>query len=116
MALKVFTSNNVQVQYEETNFSATELPTVKRRAMAMPNSCEADFAALCGWFGLPVRKGFGPSNRVFVTLDGKIRGASNSGYSTTNSKMTVNVLAPTDDAVLSLFVAEMIEILMSYPG
>jgi hypothetical protein len=117
MALQIFQSSNFQVQFESTDFSKTELPAVQTRAAALPNQFEADFAILCGWFGIPVGPGFGPSNRVIVTLNKTIRGASNSGYSTANSQMTVNVnLGGTQDSVQSLFVAEMIEILMSFPG
>src|SRR6202035_5648870 len=54
---------------------------------------------------------------VIVTLNKTIRGASNGGYNTSNPSMTVNVtLGGTLDSLLYLFVAEMIEILMSYPG
>src|SRR5947209_6784828 len=43
--------------------------------------------------------------------------SSNGGYSTHNPKMSVNPsLGASDDYALSLFVAEMIEILMSYKG
>ena len=117
MALEIFQSTNFQVQFESTDFLPTELKIVQPRAAALPSAFEADFATLCGWFGIPLGNGFGPSNRVIVTLSKTIRGASNGGYNTNNPSMTVNVnLGGTQDSVVSLFVAEMIEILMSFPG
>jgi hypothetical protein len=117
LALVVFQSSNFQAQFESTDFSALELPGVESRVAGLLGAFESDFATLCGWFGIPVGAGFGPSNRVIVTLNKTIRGASNGGYSTNNPRMTVNVnLGGTEDSVLWLFVAEMIEVLMSYPG
>ena len=117
MALETFQSSNFQVQFESTEYTPNELLIVRPRAQALPNGCEADYATLCGWFGVAVGAGLGPANRVIVTLTKNIRGASNTGYSASNPKMTVNAtIGGTDDYVLSLFVAEMIEILMSYKG
>ena len=76
MALMIFQASNFQVQFESTDFSPAELQIVQPRAAALPGTFETDFATLCGWFGIPVGKGFGPSNRVIVTLNKTIRGAS----------------------------------------
>ena len=117
MSLETFLSTNFQVQFENTEFTPNELAIVRLRAKAILNGLEIDYAILCIWFGIAVGDGFGSTNRVFVTLTKNIRGASNSGYSTNNPKMTVNAnIGGTDDSVLSLFVSEMIEILMDYKG
>jgi hypothetical protein len=115
--IETFQSSNFLVQFESAEYTSNELGIIRPRAQALPNGFEADYAKLCGWFGVAVGAGLGPANRVIVTLTKKIRGASNTGYSTSNPKMTVNaVIGGSDDSVLSLFVAEMIEILMSYKG
>jgi hypothetical protein len=80
MALQIFQSSNFQVQYETTDFSSSELPMVQARSASLPAAFESDFATLCGWFRIPVGQGFGPTNRVFVSLSKSIRGASNGGY------------------------------------
>jgi len=117
MALEIFQSPNFQVQFESTDFSVSELTIVRPRAAALPTAFETDFAILCGWFGIAVGPGFGPSNRVIVTLNKTIRGASNGGYNVNNPSMTVNVnLGGTQDSVVHLFAEEMVEILMSFPG
>src|SRR5260370_33624040 len=100
MALMIFQSSNFQVQFESTDFSPAELQIVQPRAAALPGTFETDFATLCGWFGIPVGKGFGPSNRVIVTLNKTIRGASNGGYNTNKPSITVDVnLGGTVDSV-----------------
>ena len=101
MALETFQSSNFQVQFESTEYTPNELLIVRPRAQALPNGCEADYATLCGWFGVAVGAGLGPANRVIVTLTKNIRGASNTGYSASNPKMTVNAtIGGTDDYVL----------------
>jgi hypothetical protein len=117
MALEMFQSSNFQVQYETLGYTPDELLTLRPRAQALPNGCEADYTTMCEWFGIAVGAGLGPANRVVVTLTKDVRGASNSGYSTHNPQMSVNAnLGGSDDSVLSLFAAEMIEILMSFKG
>jgi uncharacterized protein YaeQ len=117
MALATFQSTNFQVQYESTDYTQDELLILQPVAQALPNECEPDYATLCGWFGIPVGEGFGPGNRTVVTLTKNVRGASNTGYSPNNSQMSVNPnLGGSADFVQSLFVAEMIEILMRYTG
>jgi hypothetical protein len=117
MALWVSLSGNFQVQFESSDFSPDELPKLEQRLQELPQAFEADFAILRDWFGIPFGEGFGPENRVIVTLSKTIRGASNNGYSKNNPRMTVNAnLGGTFDSVVSLFVAEMIEIFMGYPG
>lgn len=117
MTVETFQSWNFQVQFDPAEFSADELPLVRLRGQSLPAGCEADLKTLCAWFGVVPSDAFGPSNRVSVTLTKHVRGASNWGYSKSNSRMLVNCnLGGTDDSVLSLFVAEMSEILMSLKG
>jgi uncharacterized protein YaeQ len=117
MSLETFQSTNFQVQFENTEFTPAELAVVRPRAQNVLNGFETDYATFSNWFGIVVGEGLGITNRVFVTLTKNIRGASNGGYSNNHPRMTVNVnIGGTDDSVLSLFAAEMIEILMSYKG
>ena len=117
MSLESFQSTNFVVQFESTEFTPAELAIVQPRAQAILNGFENDYGILCNWFGIVVGAGLGANNQVLVTLTKNIRGASNGGYSSYHPRMTVNVnIGGTDDSVLSLFVAEMIEILMSYKG
>ena len=117
MFTKFFTSN-FQVQYDPVEYAQSgELALLQQRAQALLTVCEADYSTLCGWFGVTVGAGLGPSNRVVVTLTKAGRGASNSGYSPHNPQMSVNSsLGVSADYVFGLFVAELSEILMSYTG
>ena len=116
MATKKFLSDNFQVQFNTTDFAAADVPAITTLAQEMPPLCEADYAILAQWFGVAVGKGFGHSNRTIVNLKSNLNGADNHGYSTSHSKIDINPLGRTNDAVLSLFVNEMIEVLMSYKG
>ena len=89
-----------------------------RRAKALKSSCEADFKQLRSWF--TATGGFGVKNRVTVTVV-KAGGGSNSRYQTGgNSWVKVNALdgSPNkklaDDGTRAIFVAEIVEVLMSY--
>ena len=97
---------------------AGEILRMEQRAQAFEMKCEPDYAALCDWFGVAVGAGLGPSNRVIVTLTKSVRGGFNFGYSRHNPQMSVNPYpeTPSDEPALGYFVAEMIEILMSYKG
>lgn len=74
MALEIFQSSNFKVQYEVADYTQDELLILQPRARALPNGCEADYATLCGWFGVAVGAGLGPANRVVVTLTKNVRG------------------------------------------
>ena len=118
MAPTILHTSDFQVQYDPAEFTQPgELPQVQQRAQDLAAACESDYATLCEWFGIAVGAGLGPRNRVIVTLTKSVRGASNNGYSTHHPQMHVNPeLGAPDGFVFGLFVAEMIEILMSYKG
>jgi len=96
-----------------------ELPHAQARAQALVQTCENDFAVLRQWFGN--KTGFGPQNRITVRVQADSL-AHNNGYHADGSTLiTVDSCetAGTDqsvatDAVRALFVAEAIEVLMSY--
>ena len=107
------------------------LPNARARAEALLQTCESDFAQLQGWFDVP--GGFGPGNRITVRVQPDSLGHNNGYHSDGSMLITVDpleVLAdlsgrfggglpPVDDSipnegVRALFVAEAIEILMSY--
>jgi hypothetical protein len=102
-----------------TNFSIryqTDRSDALTRANALKATCEDDFKKLRQWFG--ITDGFGPSDRVTVTID-TARYGSNGGYiHDGKSSMLVNTFEGdgiyANDAVRAIFVAEMSEILMSY--
>jgi hypothetical protein len=108
------------VDGKTTNFTIsyqTDLSDVLSRAEALKATCEDDFEKLKQWFG--ITDGFGPSNRVKVIVDTAGFG-SNGGYRPDgSSSMTINAFDHSgstyaEDAVRAVFVAEMIEVLMSY--
>jgi len=105
-------TNHFTIQYQDTYADSL------RRAQALQNRVESDFAKLLNWFGISA--GFGPTNRVTLSVD-KDSLARNYGYKkdgTTFVRMdpfqgaTDQALA--DDAVRALFVAEIVEVLMDY--
>lgn len=115
------TTENFVIKYEDTNFATTP-PTPflhsKRRAEELMATCESDFYVLKSWFG--ATDGFGSANRTTLQVE-PANLASNNGYRTDGSSLIrmdpldgAAVQAEGDDAVQSLFVAEMIEILMGY--
>jgi hypothetical protein len=117
MSIQTVQSQNFVIQFDDTKFTAAEIPQVQARAHFLLTSCEADLATLCGWFGVNAAQKFGPNNPVVITLTNDVRGAANSGYSTNRSQMIVNPeLGSTNDYVALLFVDEMSEILMSVIG
>jgi hypothetical protein len=118
MSYTVLLTSNFQIQYDPMEYSGRgEFSGVQARAKAFLTGCEPDYTTLCEWFGVAVGAGFGPSNRVIITLTKSVREASNTGYSISHPKMRVNPeLGSSDDRVLGLFVAEMIKILMSFKG
>ena len=118
MAFTILLTSNFQIQYDPAEYPGPgEISAVQDRAGAFTTGCEPDYAVLCEWFGVAVGAGLGPSNRVFVTPTKSVRGGSNTGYSTNHPEMWINPeLGSSDDRVLGIFVAEMIEILMRYKG
>jgi len=118
MAFTTLLTSNFQIQFDPAEYPGPgELSGVQERAAAFETGCEPDYAMLCEWFGVAVGAGLGPSNRVIVTLTKGVRGGSNTGYSASHPQMRVNPeLGASDDRVLGIFVAEMIEILMTYKG
>ena len=127
-------TSNFVVQYETADrganvaYTPDQLTAVQRRAQAILDACESDYATLCSWFGIAVGDGFGPGNRVQILLTtlafsgGTLNGAYNLEYGHP-SRIFINPgvapmsTGPSVDAVaLFLFVAEFIEILMSKEG
>jgi hypothetical protein len=86
MSIEVFDSQNFSIQFDDSQFTAAELPQVKARAQFMVVACETDLATLCGWFNVEASELFGPQNPTVLTLTKNVRGASNSGYSKTNRR------------------------------
>jgi hypothetical protein len=103
------------------NYDPAALPKSTTRANALFAVIENEFATLCGWFG--VTGGFGAGNRVVVNfvLSLSKGGANNNGYHSDGST-TINLISretdPSDanaNAIVKMsFVAEFVEILMSY--
>ncbi|MFM0389285.1 hypothetical protein [Paraburkholderia dipogonis] len=112
MIVNLDPTENFAIEYQDI------LPNALRRAKALRRTCESEFATLMTWFG--VTKGFGSSNRVTLHVENG-NFASNKGYRTDG---TTRIVMETfngasnqddaDDAVLGLFVAEIVEVLMSY--
>ena len=105
-------TTNFVIQYDK------KLKDGKRRAKALKSTCEADFAQLRSWF--TAAGGFGPKNRVTISIISTGLGAN--GQYQTGGGMWIQIngfdgkpnkdLA--DDAVRAVFVAEAVELLMSY--
>ena len=104
------------------NFDPAALPNSPKRADALRRVCESEFTVLTGWFG--VTSGFGTGNRISIYLAASFPSggvADNAGYhsdGSTKIDITAQDTNP-DDAqaagvVLQAFVAELVEILMSY--
>ena len=115
----VGTTTNFVVTYQDTDTTGN-IPRLfqnaERRAANLLATCEEDFSILKSWFGL--QDGFGAKNPVTLQVE-TASWASNNGYK--SDKTTLIRINPfdnaasqedADDAVQSLFVAEMIEILM----
>ena len=119
-------TDNFTIEYQD-NF-----PDARRRAQALRNSCESEFAMLMQWFAVIKHpdgtEAFGPSNRVTLQVE-TASFANNYGYHRDGTtKVIMNPFdtqhfpapgedvnqADADDAVLGLFVAEIVEVLMSY--
>lgn len=105
-------TTNFTIQYQD-NF-----PNAVNRAEKLMAGCEAYFAILRGWFNN--NSGFGTTNRVTLLVDTEYL-ARNWGYhsdGTTKCKLepfdSRGTSDNADDAVLGLFVAEIIEVLMDY--
>jgi len=118
MTTNLATTNNFVIDYDPADFPGpAKQALVKRGGAAIALVCEQDFTTLCGWFRIPVNQGFGPANRIRVTITSQGRGAANEGYSKNGSKIQVTLTEDTSDQSLdALFVAELIEVLMSYTG
>jgi hypothetical protein len=118
MTFTTLLTPNFQIQFDPAIYPGPgELSAVQNRAAALETSCEPDYAVLCEWSGVAVGEGLGPRNRVIVTLVKDVRGGTNTGYSANHPQMRVEqVLSDSDDHVRGVFVAEMIEILMSFTG
>jgi hypothetical protein len=105
------TTTNFIIQYQDT------YPNAKQRAQAIKANCESEFATLRSLF--QNTKGFGATNRVTLQVE-KASLASNNGYHSDGStKIVMNPFdelgtsTVADDAVLSLYIAEIIEVLMT---
>jgi hypothetical protein len=103
------------------NFDPVALPKSPTRASALFSVIESEFTDLCDWFG--VTSGFGTGNRVNVNFVGSLSsgGANNFGYKG-DGTTTINLISretdPSDTNAASIvrmsFVAEFVEVLMSY--
>jgi hypothetical protein len=111
MVQTLATTTNFVIQYQD-NFA-----NAKQRAEKLKQSAEADFATIRSWFGN--NSGFGASNRVTLLVDTKSLANNNGYHSDGSTKITMHhfndqgTSALADDAVMGLFVAEIIEVLMS---
>jgi hypothetical protein len=99
--------------------------SAERRAAALAETIERDFAVLRGWFD--VHGGFGPDDRCTVNC-GSVHGgiADNDGYNSGGNSIVelttlddvaaddVRMQALADDAARGMWVAEMAEVLMDY--
>jgi hypothetical protein len=106
-------TTNFTIKYQD------DLPNAKHRAHKLMGVIESDFSTLRAWFKNV--DGFGPSNRITVQLEGSQGGGWNQGYSSSGKTKIVadpydaNGTDPVaDDCVMGIFVAEAIEVLMSW--
>jgi hypothetical protein len=103
------------------NFDPAVLPNSPKRANALFRVVEEEFTTLTDWFG--VTAGFGTGNRININFVGSLPkgGANNFGYKS-DGTTTMNLISretdPSDSNAASIvqmsFVAEFVEILMSY--
>jgi hypothetical protein len=103
------------------NFDPVVLPNSPKRANSLFRVVEQEFTTLISWFG--VTGGFGPGNRVNINFVGSLPsgGANNFGYKgdgTTTMNLISRESDPNDTNAAAIvrmsFVAEFVEILMSY--
>jgi len=105
-------TTNFTIQYQDTFSDAL------RRAQALQKTVEADFAKLLSWFGASA--GFGPANRVTVTVDQASLAFNNGYHSDGTTHVQVDPFQGTaneslgDDTARALFIAEFSEVLMDY--
>lgn len=104
---------NFTIKYQDT------IPHAKHRAQQLMAAVEGDFAILRGWFKNV--DGFGPNNRVTVQLEDSGGGGWNQGYHADGKTKIVadpldyrGIDPVADDCVIGIFVAEAIEVLMSW--
>src|SRR5258705_12605219 len=105
------TTTNFIIEYQ-SNFA-----NAKQRAERLLHTCEGGFSLLRSWF--QNTDGFGPANRVTLQVE-QAQLAVNYGYHTdSTTKIVMNPFdaqgtsSLADDAVQALFIAELIEVLMS---
>jgi hypothetical protein len=105
------TTTNFVIQFNDA------FPFAKQRAQKLQQNAEGDFATLRAWF--QNTSGFGTSNRVTLLVDTKGL-AGNNGYHANGTTLVVmnhfngqGADPMADDAVMGLFIAEIIEVLMS---
>lgn len=117
MPLTSLLTANFHIQYDPVEFSGPgEFAAVRARAEAFVTGCEPGYAMLCERFGVAAGAGFGPANRVIVTLTKTVRHASSTGYHASHPAIWINPeLSSPDDTVLGLFAAEMTKILLGAP-
>jgi hypothetical protein len=103
---------NFVIQYENTFSDGL------RRAQALKSSCESDFAQMRAWFS--ATGGFGASNRITLLVDNATLAYNNSYQTGGATKVVMNPFDGypnknlADDGTRALFVAEVVEVLMSY--
>src|SRR2546423_4516507 len=111
MVKTLATTTNFVIQYQD-NFA-----NAKQRAQKLKQSAEGEFAIIRGWFNN--NSGFGASNRVTLLVDTQSLAVNNGFHTDGTSRIVMHhfndqgTSSLADDAVMGLFVAEIIEILMS---
>ena len=112
------TTTNFVINYDSTNILAKGMA----QALSSGNTAENEFTALAAWFNITVGSGFGPSDRITVTVQAiGSGGANNGGYSSGGSTfININLLNPSTPATLAnsitpmLFVNELVEVFMTF--
>ena len=105
-------TDNCDIWYQD-NYSHANA-----RAQALQSAVERDFAKMAAWFN--INAGFGPSNRVKVLIDTASIARNNNYHADGTSLITITPFNDKPDnsmsanATRALFVAELVEISMSY--
>lgn len=107
-------TTNFVIDYDDS------LTNSQAGAQALLSAVENEFGVLTGWFNVPA-SAFGTSNQITVTVNGTNGGGANQGYTTGGaSYITVDPqsgnsdVATAQEIVKMTFVAEFVEILMTY--
>jgi hypothetical protein len=52
------TTKNFLVQYDPSEYTASQIPTLQQRVQALLSGVEPDYLTLCDWFGVKPGVGF----------------------------------------------------------